>query len=62
MAVVIDLDHHRSYRNLKEREKAAEKMDALKRDGIELDLVRLHKTYFSNKQIWKEKHGLSDDN
>lgn len=58
MAEVIDLDLHR---DRKERKEAAEKMEALKRDGIELNLVRLHNTFFSNKPTWRDKNGSPDN-
>ncbi len=54
MAEIIDLDLHR---DRKERREAAEKMEALKRDGIELDLVRLRDVFFSNRPTWRDKNG-----
>jgi len=58
MAEIIDLDFHR---DRKEREEASEKMEGLKRDGIELDLVKLHDTFFRNKPTWRDKNGSPDN-
>ena len=58
MAEVIDLD---LYRDRKERKEALEKMEALKRDGIELDLVRLRSIFFSNRPTWRDKNGSPND-